>query len=178
MTVRLSKQDARRILEEAKANVERLRDSERQFAAEREALSTVPNGTVESQSHMRVETVNERHRREIEEQDKQFELNRIARKYEASRSKQADWTQWEHWADARIANAIANERQVVCDALSEEVAKAIIEIYDDVGEEVKALRVEIVALKSSLDESIKELRSLIHSDTAKVIDLPNQRRAN
>jgi hypothetical protein len=167
-------EDGHRILNEAKATVDRLRDSEQRFAAEREALSTVPNGTVESQSHVRFETLNERHRREIEEQDKRFELERIARKYEDGRRQQADWSQWERWADAKIAAALAEERRQVCTAIGEEMFKAIEQVHEDMAYEVKMMRVEIVALKSILDQAFEEMRSM--AGKGEVIDMPNQLR--
>jgi hypothetical protein len=49
------------------------------------------------------------------------------------------------------------------------------EMHAHLADEVKALRIEVTQLK----ETIAELRSVIKSEKAKVIDLPNpMRRAN
>jgi hypothetical protein len=62
--------------------------------------------------------------------------------------------------------------------MDEEVEKAITMIYEDIADEVKALRLEITKLKATLEQSVEQLRGLVKSDNAKVIDLPQQRRAN
>jgi hypothetical protein len=45
------------------------------------------------------------------------------------------------------------------------------EVHDHLADEVKALRIEV----TQLQETIAELRSVIRSERAKVIDLPNPR---
>jgi hypothetical protein len=174
-------EEGHRILAEARANVERLRDCERRFAAQRkEIVEARKSSPIEEPiRYERVESLNERHRREIDEQEKQFECERVARKREERRSKQADWSQWENWADAKIADALAHERRLVLPVINEEVKKAIEQIYDDVAAEVKALRLEIAALQSTLEQSVEQLHGMVRADKAKVIDLPNPlRRAN
>jgi hypothetical protein len=172
-------EDGHRILAEARANVERLRDSERRFEAEREELealrskSTASNEAVERPPH--IESRNERHRREIDEQEEQFERERRQMRREERREKQADWSQWENWVDAKIANAIAEERRMAMPIMAEEVKAAINLIYDELMEDVKAVRKEIMELRSTMDQ----LRSMVRAESAKVIDLPNPlRRAN
>jgi hypothetical protein len=57
------------------------------------------------------------------------------------------------------------------------VRKAIEQIYEDTGAEVKQLRTEILTLQAVVDQSVNELRGLVKADGTKVIDMPNQRRA-
>jgi hypothetical protein len=68
--------DRDRILAEARANVERLKDSEQRFAAEREAdqlsqMAQLKSGASNEapERHVRVESPNERHRRELAAQE-------------------------------------------------------------------------------------------------------------
>jgi len=162
-------EEGHRILAEARATLAGLKDSKQRFAAEREEIEALrstgrsASGPVE---------------REIEEQEEQFERSRRQRKREEQRHKQADWSDWDRWCDARIAAAIAEERRVVCTTMGEEVRKAIAQIYEDIGEEVKALRVEILNLQATLHEQVKELRCMV-KPAATVIDMQQQqRRAN
>jgi hypothetical protein len=175
-------EEGHRILAEARANVERLKGSEQRFAADREAIlkASEETGPLRDRvSQTSVESRNQRHCRELDEQEKQFENERVMQKRAERHRKKADWTQWERWADAKIAAAIAAERRVVCATLGDEVRKAIVQIYDDIADEVKGLQREIVVLKSTLDRSFEELRSVAKTDNAKVIDMPNPlRRAN
>jgi hypothetical protein len=139
MMRKLNEHDARRILQEAQANVERLKDSERRFAAERKASSIESDDSKEpSESHdsVRVETINQRHRREIAGQEQQNELERIAHKYEQSRQTRTNWSQWDAWCDARIAAALEIERRQVCTAIGEEVQQVIELVYSDVAEDL------------------------------------------
>jgi hypothetical protein len=168
--MKFNRRDARSIIEEARVNVERLRDG---FAAGREEQEAVVRESTVVSS-VPIESMNERHRREIDEQDASFEFARRERKREEHRHKVADWSQWDAWADAKIVSAIANERRVVCETLGVEVRKAIEQIYDDMGAEVKELRIEILNLQAALNQSVIELRGLAKSDGAKVIDMPKR----
>ena len=174
-------EEGHRILREARATLAGLKDSKQRFAAEREEIealrSTRANAPVERQPH--IETRNERHRREITEQEEQFERSRRQRRREERREKVADWSAWNDWCDHRIAEAIAEERRKVCAAIGNEVRAAIDEIYRDIGEHVKELRVEILNLQATLHEQVKELRCMV-KPAATVIDMQHQqqRRAN
>ena len=179
MTMKLNEHDAQRNQAEARANVERLKDSEQRFRAEREALASLTPPVSQLTGEPRVESRNERHRRELDEQEREFEYARRELKREEGRHARADWSAWDRWADAKIANAIARERRIVVATIGEDSRKAIEMIYEDIAEEVKALRVEITTLQATLDQSFEQLRSMVRADKAKVIDLPNPlRRAN
>jgi hypothetical protein len=164
--MKFNKHDARRIIEEARANV-----SERGF-------ERVEDAPPEPETYVRVESRNERHRRELTEQDERDKQERRERKRAEARHKQADWSQWERWADAKIASAIANERRQVVSAMGDEVRKAIAQIYKDIAQEVKALRIELLNLQASLDQNVSDLRGLVKSDGAKVIDMPKRAASN
>jgi hypothetical protein len=166
------KYDAHRILAEARENVSRLREN--QFPPERKIERADQFNEPPAARGPSVETRSERFRREIQEQEQQFELERHERKRAERRHKQADWSAWERWADAKIATAIAEERRVVCETMGSEVRSAIETIYSDIGEEVQKLRQEIVCLQATLDASVSELRGLMKADGAKVIDMPKR----
>jgi hypothetical protein len=118
------------------------------------------------------EPLSERHRRELGEQEHQFE-----REQRRARHVPTDWSAWEIWANQKITLALAQERKAVCTALGDEVRKAIEMIYEDVADHVKELRREIATLRSTLEASHEQLRAIVHSsDRAKVVDLPNPLR--
>ncbi|WP_027528045.1 hypothetical protein [Bradyrhizobium sp. Ec3.3] len=92
-----------------------------------------------------------------------------------SNSEADPWAGWNTWAESKIANALAKERAVVLEAIAEEINNAVTEAHDHLAGEVKSLRIEC----TQLQETITELRSIIKSEKAKVIDLPNLlRKAN
>jgi hypothetical protein len=177
MNAKLSERDAQRILAEARSNVERLKDSEQRFAAEREALEEARQLPQAEELFRSIESRNDRHRRELEEQEQRFERERRQQRREERHHQQADWSHWDRWADARIAIAIAHERKILCTTMAAEVRKAIDQIYDDIGDEVRQLRLEITELKATLEASFEQLRSVVKSDNAKVVEMPSQRRA-
>jgi predicted nucleic acid-binding Zn-ribbon protein len=49
------------------------------------------------------------------------------------------------------------------------MSKALDDAYNDLAEEARSLRIEVTALQ----ETVEQLRSIIKSEKAKVIDLPN-----
>ena len=87
---------------------------------------------------------------------------------------EADWSGWNTWADSKIADTLAAERKIVLEAIAEEMNNLVNEVHDHLADEVKGLRVEVTAL----EETVEQLRSIINAEKAKVIDLPNLRRAN
>jgi uncharacterized protein YlxW (UPF0749 family) len=80
-----------------------------------------------------------------------------------------NWDAWNEWADAKIANALAVERKAIVELLASEMSKALDDAYNDLAEEARSLRIEVTALQ----DTVEQLRSIIKSEKAKVIDLPN-----
>jgi hypothetical protein len=160
---RFNENDRRRIVAEAKANLERLEDCEPRFAAERVAKTEAPDllpgerDTMEHWTDMQPEPDPSPPRRKL---DTRGERN---------------WDGWNNWADRKIATALAKEREAVLTAVAEEISNEREAMQGQLAEEVKSLRIEITALQAVIDE----LRAVILAESAKVIDLPNlMRRAN
>jgi hypothetical protein len=93
-----------------------------------------------------------------------------------------DWSGWETWVQARIADALVEERRtlietlvaIVGDALGQSLSRERKHHRRDLEAEVRQLRIELCNLESTL----AELRTVLAADKAKVIELPNFRRVN
>jgi hypothetical protein len=88
-----------------------------------------------------------------------------------------DWSGWEKWADAKIANAIAAEREFVLEV----VGQAIGEMLDKGREEArKALALQVAELKVELAKTRTVLAEAklfaATGDRRSVLDLPNPLR--
>ena len=76
-------------------------------------------------------------------------------------------TQWETWVAAQIDTAIKAERKAICKIVAQAMA-------DFVGNEREQINRECAKLNSA----IEELHRLLAADKAKVVSLPDFRRAN
>jgi hypothetical protein len=82
--------------------------------------------------------------------------------------------------DVRIAQAIANEREVLLAIMAQSIGTTLRrsltkerrEQKAELEDEVRSLRIELCNLEST----VAELRSVINAEKAKIIDLPNFRR--
>jgi hypothetical protein len=158
---RFNEDDRRRIVAEAKANLERLEDCERRFAAERVAKTEASVLLPGEQDTM--------------EPDMQPEPDPSPRHRKLDTHSEPNWDGWNNWADQKIARALAVEREAVLTAVAEEISDEREAMEGQLAEEVRSLRIEITALQAVIDE----LRAVILAESAKVIDLPNlMRRAN
>jgi hypothetical protein len=95
------------------------------------------------------------------------------RKPEPAPVAEPDWSGWEAWADAKIANAIATERAFVMEC----VGHAIGEMLEQEREEQKrALRLEASELKLELTQLrtlLAEYRAIFASSNRSILDLPS-----
>jgi hypothetical protein len=182
---KFSEVDRIKIIAEGRANIERLTQKESEFRYEREmraqASGLLPGeGDAIDEPQRPGMTPDER--RAFDEWFKgsrQPEPQRAAPQPTGS----DPWAAWNHWADTKIAQALAIERQaikaellVAVEGLSEGIADLLAKerkaMKNNLAEEIKALRVEIMALK----ETMAELKKIANSDGAKIIDLPNPRQ--
>jgi hypothetical protein len=160
---RFNEDDRRRIVAEAKANLERLEDCERRFAAERVAkteASVLLPGEQDTMEHWT---------------NMQPEPDPSPRHRKLDTHSEPNWDGWNNWADQKIARALAVEREAVLTAVAQEISDEREAMGGQLAEEVRSLRIEITALQAVIDE----LRAVIRAESTKVIDLPNpMRRAN
>jgi hypothetical protein len=110
----------------------------------------------------RVDSMNERHRREITEQDERFARERRAREREERRQAQSSITA------ADVAAMIAAERVVVLEELAEHLAERFEKQRDRCDELLSQIRTLTVAFES-LNASFSRLEG---ASSGKVIDLP------
>jgi hypothetical protein len=87
-----------------------------------------------------------------------------------------DWSAWETWVNTRIRDALLSERETLLAIMAEAIGTTLRrsltkerrEQKAELEDEVRSLRIELCNLESTLSE----LRAVIASERAKVIDLP------
>ena len=88
----------------------------------------------------------------------------------------ADWTAWDRWADARIQAALIEQQQfllvTVGEALGEYVAEQRKAVKRELSDELRQLRIELAETQTT----ISELRSVLAAERG-AIDMPSPLRA-
>ena len=79
-----------------------------------------------------------------------------------------DWSQWEEWLRVRLMAERKLMRRAVGEAIGQLLAQQREERKHELEDEVRRLRIEL----SNLESTLVELRSIIASERAQVIDLP------
>ena len=88
----------------------------------------------------------------------------------------ADWSAWNAWADERIQSALDRERAALVEGLGEGLAQLLADEREStmaaVRDQVRELKVEATSLRAE----ILELRTLLALERGKVVDMPSPLR--
>jgi hypothetical protein len=88
-------------------------------------------------------------------------------------AREVDWSGWERWADAKIANAIAAERAFLLESIGQAIGKLLEQEAAshkrDLAAEVASLKLELAKLHSVLSE----FRVAAATERGGIIDLPS-----
>jgi hypothetical protein len=157
----------RRVIDEARATVSRLKREERA----RHEVERLPGPDLARRLIPAPEDRISKWRREADERDAARE--RMKAEIMTPNHEPFDWSAF----DARIEAVIARERRIMAEALGEEVSKLLVEEREDrmrtLREKINELRLEVAKLGSESAALREQL-----AGRGKVVDLPSLRQVN
>jgi hypothetical protein len=179
----LERERRRRLIDEAKATVRRLKDREKyreeieRLPAPEVARRLIPAAADDCvQRWARDAEQRERERvaaeAELHTRSGPADLVYKRRDNAVDAARAGDWSAWNAWVDSRIADALDRERDALAEGFGEGIAKLLADERDAmmaaVRDQLRELKIEATSLRSE----VIELRAQVAVERGKSVDLP------